>query len=105
MLMININGNLNFKNKITIMQQTIKSGLSPQEIATAAIRNETMHKEINANKVNIDKSVFIKTATEKLALKKAKISARIENTVLRNEFISTLLNSNPNFGSLKFSLN
>lgn len=87
------------------MQSTIKTHYTAQERATAAIRNEAMHKEINSNKVDIDKSVFIKTVTEKLAFKKAKISARIENTVLRNEFISTLLNSNPNFGSLKFSLN
>lgn len=87
------------------MQSTIKTHYTTQERATAAIRNEAMHKEINSNKVDIDRSVFIKSTTEKLALKKAKISARIENTVLRNEFISTLLDSSPNFGSLKFSLN
>ncbi len=87
------------------MQSTIKTTYTAQERATAAIRNETMHKEINLNKVNIDRSVFIKTSAEKIALKKAKISAKIENTVLRNEFIKELINSNPNFGSLKFSLN
>lgn len=86
------------------MQSTIKTHYTAQERATAAIRNEAMQKEINANKVDIDYSTFFKTTTEKLTLKKAKISAKIENTVLRNEFISTLLNSNPNFGSLKFSL-
>jgi hypothetical protein len=87
------------------MQSTIKTNYTAQEKATAAIRNEAMHKEINLNKVNIDRSVFIKTAAEKIALKKAKISAKIENTVLRNEFIKELINSSPNFGSLKFSLN
>jgi predicted secreted protein len=87
------------------MQSTIKTHYTAQEKATAAIRNEAMHKEINANKVNIDSSVFIKTAAEKIALKKAKISAKIENTVLRNEFIKELINSSPNFGSLKFIVN
>lgn len=87
------------------MQSTIKTHYTAQERATAAIRNEAMRKEINSNKIDIDRSVFIKSTTEKLALKKAKISARIENTVLRNEFISALLDSSPNFGSLKFSLN
>jgi len=87
------------------MQSTIKTFYTAQEKATAAIRNEAMHKEINLNKVNIDRSVFIKSAAEKIALKKAKISAKIENTVLRNEFIRELINSNPNFGSLKFAVN
>ena len=54
------------------MQSTIKTNYTAQERATAAIRNEAMHKEINLNKVNIDRSVFIKTAAEKIALKKAK---------------------------------
>ena len=87
------------------MQSTIKTHYTAQERATAAIINEAMRKEINSNKVDIDRSTFFKTTTEKLALKKAKISAKIENTVLRNEFIKELINSNPNFGSLKFIVN
>jgi hypothetical protein len=87
------------------MQSTIKTTYTAQEKATAAIRNEAMHKEINLNKVNIDHSVFIKSVAEKIAIKKAKISAKIQNTVLRNEFIRELINSSPNFGSLKFTVN
>ena len=54
------------------MQSTIKTHYTAQEKATAAIRNEAMHKEINSNKVDIDRSCFQKTLEEKTALKKAK---------------------------------
>lgn len=54
------------------MQSTIKTHYTAQERATAAIRNEAMHKEINANKIDIDRSCFQKTPEEKTALKKAK---------------------------------
>jgi hypothetical protein len=77
--------------------------MTKEAFSTDSLR-ERIKLEINQFKVNIDKSVFIKTTTEKLALKKAKLQSRVYNKSLRNECIKSILDSTPHFGSLKLGI-
>ena len=47
--------------------------MTHSELATAEIRKQQVQIEINSYKVNIDKSVFVKTEEDRKALKKAKL--------------------------------
>lgn len=75
--------------------------MTHSELATAEIRKQQIQIEINSYKVNIDKSVFVKTEEDRKALKKAKL---LVGTVkgLKDDCIRAILNSSPDFGSLAF---
>jgi hypothetical protein len=75
--------------------------MTHSELATAEIRKQQIQIEINSYKVNIDKSVFVKTEDDRKALKKAKL---LIGTVkgLKDDCIRAILNSSPDFGSLAF---
>ena len=75
--------------------------MTHSELATADIRKQQIQIEINSYKVNIDKSVFVKTEEDRKALKKAKL---LVGTVkgLKDDCIRAILNSSPDFGSLAF---
>jgi electron transfer flavoprotein alpha subunit len=75
--------------------------MTHSELATAEIRKQQIQIEINSYKVNIDKSVFVKTEEDRKALKKAKL---LVGTVkgLKDDCIRAILNSSPDFGGLAF---
>ena len=75
--------------------------MTHSELATAEIRKQQVQIEINSYKVNIDKSVFVKTEEDRKALKKAKL---LVGTIkgLKDDCIRAILNSSPDFGSLAF---
>ena len=67
------------------------------ELARAAQLNAQIKIEINANKVNIDRSIHQKSLIDRIAIKKAKILSKLPNLKLRNEFIKSFLDSQPRF--------
>jgi len=75
--------------------------MTHSEIATAEIRKQQIQIEINSQKIDIDKTIFVKTENDRKALKKAKL---LVGTVpgLRDDCIRAIINSSPNFGSLSF---
>lgn len=75
--------------------------LTHSEIATAEIRKQQIQIEINSQKIDIDKTIFVKTEEDRKALKKAKL---LVGTVkgLRDDCIRAIISSSPNFGSLSF---
>ncbi len=70
-------------------------------------KNEIIKNEINKHKVEIDRSVFIKSEKEKLELKKIKKNYKnifSNSQVLFNEILSTFAKAKtPNWGSFKFN--
>jgi electron transfer flavoprotein alpha subunit len=75
--------------------------MTHSEQATADARKTQIQIEINSQKIDIDKSVFVKTEEDRKALKKAKL---LVGTVsgLRDDCIRAIISSSPNFGSLSF---
>jgi hypothetical protein len=75
--------------------------MTHSEQATADARKAQIQIEINSQKIDIDKTIFVKTEDDRKALKKAKL---LVGTVsgLRDDFIKAIISSNPNFGSLSF---
>jgi hypothetical protein len=74
------------------------------EKARAEQLNAQIKIEINSHKVDIDRSVFVKTKEEKRALKTAKFFSKVVDKTLRNNCITAIVESNPNFGSLKLGI-
>jgi hypothetical protein len=87
-------------NHYFINNLTIKT-MTHSEQATADARKAQIQIEINSQKIDIDKSVFVKTEEDRKALKKAKL---LVGTVsgLRDDCIRAIISSSPNFGSLSF---
>jgi|688.fasta_scaffold1050097_2 hypothetical protein len=75
--------------------------MTHSELATAEIRKQQIQIEINSQKIDIDKTIFVKTEEDRKALKKAKL---LVGTVsgLRDDCIRAIISSSPNFGSLSF---
>ena len=75
--------------------------LTHSELATADARKAQIQIEINSQKINIDKTIFVKTENDKKALKKAKL---LVGTIsgLRDDCIRAIISSSPNFGSLSY---
>jgi hypothetical protein len=75
--------------------------MTHSEQATADARKAQIQIEINSQKIDIDKIIFVKTENDKKALKKAKL---LVGTVsgLRDDCIRAIISSSPNFGSLSY---
>jgi hypothetical protein len=75
--------------------------MTHSEQATADARKAQIQIEINSQKIDIDKTIFVKTEDDRKALKKTKL---LVGTVsgLRDDCIKAIINSSPNFGSLSF---
>lgn len=88
----------------------MKPNLKPDAGFTAE-QNRQIKAEINANKVVIDRAVFVKTTAEKLELKKLKKERLLsigteEHKSAVNELLKDFMKCDvPNYGSLVFNGN
>jgi len=75
--------------------------MTHSEQATADARKAQIQIEINSQKIDIDKTIFVKTENDRKALKKAKL---LVGTIsgLRDDCIRAIISSKPNFGSLSY---
>jgi hypothetical protein len=67
------------------------------ENAETLRKREQLQIEINKNKVNIDRTVFVKSQEEKKILKQMKSE---KNSSLREIFVEKIINSSPNWGNI-----
>lgn len=74
--------------------------MKKKKLACKEVLNERLAKEINANKVSIDRSVFSNSAEEKLKLKELKNSVETMEHIRTNTILKQVQKYTPKFGSI-----
>jgi len=65
-------------------------------------RRELLKTELNKNKVQIDRTIFVKTEEEKNFIKSVKKDSKQVNNQLRSEFVQKIINANPNWNIIAY---